>query len=235
VTRIRDERNFHRHVDTRHHPAAGQIDPVPFLWRLDEMNADEQKRLFAEWTEDYAARKQEDGMPSPIAADKGGGSANGQARQATGDRTSMGDEDTRMSQFMEQFEQVRPVTRNLIEAILLDMWPTHPAAIVDFGLDSQKHYEALYYPLRDGGIMPQALDDALGDGEKLTVLTRSAESNPHQDIVFSTSWDVVMGRDRQPPTPSPSEIVARHGGPTAEPASGQDRGPEWEKDKGRGR
>ena len=122
---------------------------------------------------------------------------------------------------------------------MLDVWPTHPAAIVDFGLDSQKHYEALYYPLRDGNIMPQALDDALGHGEKLTALVRSAASNPHKDVTFSTSWDVLYGRDARPATPeqapSPSDIVQRHGRQPEEPASRHDRGPDLEKDTGQGR
>ena len=32
---------------------------------------------------------------------------------------------------------------------MLDVWPRN-AAIVDFGIRSQEHYESLYYPLRHG-------------------------------------------------------------------------------------
>jgi hypothetical protein len=69
-------------------------------------------------------------------------------------------------------------TRNLIISIELDTWP-NMLATVDFGLDSQKHYEALYYPIRNQEITPAQLDAALGDGEKLTGLTQAAASNPH--------------------------------------------------------
>jgi hypothetical protein len=104
--------------------------------------------------------------------------------------------------FTDQLRQVRPVTRNLIESLMLDIWPHH-AAIVDFGIDSQKHYEALYYPVREGEIAPHALDAALGHGEKLTDLTRQASSNPHKDVQFHTSWDVMFGRPRPAPPAGP--------------------------------
>jgi hypothetical protein len=90
---------------------------------------------------------------------------------------------------------LRPVTRSLITAMLLDVQPS-PAAMVDFGIDSQRHYEALYYPLREGEITGEQLDAAYGDGQKLTALARDAPSNPHKDISFHTSWDAVLGRDR---------------------------------------
>lgn len=107
-------------------------------------------------------------------------------------------------EFAEQLTRVRPETRNLIESVLMDAWPNH-AAVVDFGLDSQEHYEALYDPLRAGQITPLALDAALGHGEKLTALVREAPSNPHRDVEFYTSWDVMFGRDR----PQPSGGAAR--------------------------
>jgi hypothetical protein len=95
--------------------------------------------------------------------------------------------------FWEEFSQIRPVTRDLIESVMLDSWPRN-SAIVDFGIESQRHYEALYYPIRANEISPRALDDALGHGEKLTRLVRGAASNPHKDIAFRTSWDVMLGR-----------------------------------------
>lgn len=82
---------------------------------------------------------------------------------------------------------VKSVTRNLVESMMLDSWP-RPAAVVDFGLDSQVHYEALYYPLRAGDISAAALDAALGDGEALTKLV-DVPSNPHRGIVFRTAYD----------------------------------------------
>ena len=98
-------------------------------------------------------------------------------------------------EFTKQLRQARPVTRNVIESVMLDAWP-HNAAVIDFGLDSQKHYEALYYPIREGQITPQALDEALGHGEKLTALAREAPANPHKDVQFYTSWDGMFGRPK---------------------------------------
>jgi len=87
---------------------------------------------------------------------------------------------------------IRPLTKRLYEAILADIWPDGAAAIVDFGLESQEHYEALYYPLRAGEVSPEQLDDALGSGPKLTALARSAKSNPHHKIVFRTPYDELL-------------------------------------------
>ena len=55
---------------------------------------------------------------------------------------------TRHTKFAEQLLKVRPVTRDLVTSILMDSWPGH-AAVVHFGIDSQKHYEALYHPIRE--------------------------------------------------------------------------------------
>lgn len=87
---------------------------------------------------------------------------------------------------------VRPVTANFVESILLDCWP-RPAAVVDFGLVSQAHYEALYYPVRAGEITLEALDAALGDGKSLTALVNAARSNPHRGLVFRTAYDGLEG------------------------------------------
>lgn len=97
--------------------------------------------------------------------------------------------------FYEQLTKIRSTTRDLIESIKLDSWP-RAAAVVDFGLDSQQHYEALYYPIRHREIAPVVLDAAMGHGEKLTELARNAPSNPHRDISFHTSWDDLLGRDK---------------------------------------
>jgi hypothetical protein len=99
----------------------------------------------------------------------------------------------RNPKFAEQLASARPTTRHLVSSILLDAWPNHAAA-VDFGIDTQKHYEALYFPIREGEITPETLDAALGDGPKLTALAREAASNPHKDVEFHTSWDLILGR-----------------------------------------
>ena len=81
-----------------------------------------------------------------------------------------------------------PSLRTFFDSIMLDVIP-RPAAIVDFGLDSQEHYEALYYPVRKGEVGLEALDAALGDGPALTALVAGAKSNPHKGIVFRTAYD----------------------------------------------
>jgi hypothetical protein len=86
--------------------------------------------------------------------------------------------------------RIRNTTRNLVEALWADEWPRR-AAVVDFGLESQAHYEALYYGVRDGQITPGQLDAAPGRGEALTALARAARSNPHRDILFRTDWDAI--------------------------------------------
>lgn len=89
---------------------------------------------------------------------------------------------------------LRNTTQNLIEAIWADEWPRN-GAIVDFGLKSQAHYEALYYGVREGQITPEQLDAALGKGEELTALARAARSNPHRQIAFRTDWDDLCEED----------------------------------------
>ena len=123
---------------------------------------------------------------------------------------------------------VRPTTTNLVEAVMLDVWP-RPPAIVDFGIRSQAHLEALYYPLRHGDFTPEQVDAALGNGRKLTELVNAAPHNPHKGIVFRTDWDALLpesGRQagmpatpsadkaaKEPPHPWPSE-VAKTGKPS---------------------
>jgi hypothetical protein len=99
----------------------------------------------------------------------------------------------RPNEFAEQLAKAQPVTRHLITSVLLDQWPNQ-TAVIAFGIASQKHYEALYYPIRNQEISPQILDNALGDGARLTAMTRIAPSNPHKDIRFRTGHDVVFGR-----------------------------------------
>jgi hypothetical protein len=96
--------------------------------------------------------------------------------------------DTRMPEHGDGPPPIRYATRNLVEAMMLDVWPRH-TAIVDFGIDSERHYEALQFPIRNGELTVEVLDAALGFGQRLTELVRAAPSNPHKDIEFRTSWD----------------------------------------------
>jgi hypothetical protein len=93
---------------------------------------------------------------------------------------------------------LRPVTRRLIEDVALDIRPSSPAVLNDFGIESQQHYEALYYPLREGEILPMQLEAAICCGPKLTELVNAATSNPHKGISFSTPWDEFLPRLSKP-------------------------------------
>jgi hypothetical protein len=92
--------------------------------------------------------------------------------------------------------RLHDTTRNLLEAVWADEWPRN-GAVIDFGLRSQEHYEALYYGIRDGELRPEALDAALGKGVELTALARSARSNPHRNIVYRTDWDGLRDEDER--------------------------------------
>jgi len=65
--------------------------------------------------------------------------------------------------------------------------------------------------VRSGEISAEALDAALGKGEKLTALARSAPSNPHRAIEYRTSWDAFGthdgGEQEHHRLPTPSEIA----------------------------
>lgn len=78
----------------------------------------------------------------------------------------------------------RPVALRLYEAVMLDVFPDSTAAIADFWITDQQHYEALYYPIRAGEITLKDLDRVLGDPEAITKLVNKSPSNPHKGIVF---------------------------------------------------
>jgi hypothetical protein len=69
-----------------------------------------------------------------------------------------------------------------------DGWPSGPAC-VDFGLVSQLHYEALYYPIRRGEVTADKLQETmLQGGAALTALVKSLPSNPHKHVVFHNPY-----------------------------------------------
>ena len=82
---------------------------------------------------------------------------------------------------------IRPLTRRLIHSAVFDAWPDH-AAIVDFGIDSDRHLGALHHAIPQGLVTPEELDAAIGQGEKLTEIARRGR-NPHGDFTFRTAWD----------------------------------------------
>ena len=84
---------------------------------------------------------------------------------------------------------VRPLVQHLFESFKKGVWPEGPAAVTDFGIDSQEHFEALCIPVRKGEISVDDLDRALGNGPLLTLLVRQVPSNPHKSIEFKTPYD----------------------------------------------
>lgn len=89
---------------------------------------------------------------------------------------------------------IRPATQNLFDSIMLDTWP-RMAAITDFGIESQNHYEALYDPIRTGELTIEKLEEILGDGPKITKTVQACPSCRHKDIVFKTMWDELDEED----------------------------------------
>lgn len=86
-------------------------------------------------------------------------------------------------------------------AMLLDVWPSR-AACVDFGIRSQEHYEALHHAVREDGVGPTELANALGSGGRIQDLI--SPTNPHHSSVkFETPWD------NMPVEPRPGEDPGR--------------------------
>ena len=99
---------------------------------------------------------------------------------------------------------IRPLTKELITCSLLDQWPGN-AAVVDFGIDSERHLGALQFAIRNDLVMPQELDAAMGNGEKLTEIARRGD-NPYRDVKFETSWDRMNSAPDSPSEGGASEF-----------------------------
>ena len=84
---------------------------------------------------------------------------------------------------------VRPLASDVYNCLVFDVWPS-PAGAVDFGIDSENHYGALQYAVRNHDVTPEQLDDAMGNGPELTALIRP--DNPYYGVKFKTSWDDIM-------------------------------------------
>lgn len=81
---------------------------------------------------------------------------------------------------------IRPVTQNVFDSLMMDIWP-RPAAICDFGIDSDEHYAALQTAIREGATINE-LEEALGNGAKLTALVKKFGS----DVQFQTAYDIML-------------------------------------------
>jgi hypothetical protein len=108
---------------------------------------------------------------------------------------------------------IRPVTRHLVEALLVDL-PLTPAASVDFGVASATHYRALREVLE---VQPEqvrgedeedlesnierelrtrivALEQALGNGAAINALVKRYAPQYAEQVRFQTSWDPLAGQ-----------------------------------------
>jgi hypothetical protein len=83
---------------------------------------------------------------------------------------------------------LHPHTRDLIAAILDDGVPSRETMLA-FGIETEWHFEALFYPFWEGDFSAEQLDEARGDGEKLTELVVAAPHNPHRFITFIIRGD----------------------------------------------
>ena len=138
--------------------------------------------------------------------------------------------------------QVRPLTQQLITAVLFDVWPSI-AAIVDFGIDSDRHLGALQFAIKYDEVTPQELDAAMGSGAKLTEIAQRG-NNPYRDVTFRTSWDKMrLEPQDEPPaaeTAAPEkdrlkDVFGTRDRQPEEPSNQKDRQPIQHENEGRER
>jgi len=92
-------------------------------------------------------------------------------------------------------KEIRPLTRRLYECLRLDEWPSR-ATCLDFGIETEKHLGALQWAVRVEGVSIEALDEACGNGEKLTALV--SRKNPYRGVSFRTPWDSLFAANGDP-------------------------------------
>ncbi len=73
---------------------------------------------------------------------------------------------------------------------LVDLKQPSPAAVVDFGIRSRAHFDALRHAVRQG-ISAYELDRVLGDGPAITQLVNGIPEQPELGIQFHTEYDDV--------------------------------------------
>ena len=67
-------------------------------------------------------------------------------------------------------------------------WPLSPATIVDFGITTVDHFDALAGAVR-AGVTAYDLDRVMGDGPAITRLVRSIPVQPDRQVEFATAYD----------------------------------------------
>lgn len=111
---------------------------------------------------------------------------------------------------------IRSVTKQLVNRIMLDLSLPSPV-LVDFGVDSDNHYQALKLVLLNDYALPEPetdeddavsyegtmqmlrqrvleLDAAYGNGAMLNALAKKYAPQYAKIVHFQTSWDVIYGR-----------------------------------------
>jgi hypothetical protein len=96
---------------------------------------------------------------------------------------------------------MRETTRQLLDCIFLDMAPSY-AVCTDFGMDKSNGMQvfgALQWAIKRDICSSKELDEACGDGEKLTELvnrTHMGVSNPYKTTI-STAYDDLPPEDEE--------------------------------------
>lgn len=86
-------------------------------------------------------------------------------------------------------ERRRELALNLYSCLMCDsVRELYRDTLKAFGIKSVEHYDALYYPVRNGEISLDDLERVTGNGDDVTHLVRSCKSNPHPEITFNTLY-----------------------------------------------
>jgi hypothetical protein len=92
-------------------------------------------------------------------------------------------------------DNMNTTANSLVDAVLMDEWPSMPT-VIDYGIRTQKHYEALYFPIRRGEVTAGQLHSAcLNGGKALTKLISSLSSNPHKHLEFDNPYPIFSEED----------------------------------------
>jgi len=92
-------------------------------------------------------------------------------------------------------DKLKGSTKWLLEAIFYN-GKVYAELVGDWGITSNEHFEALRDAVRVHEIDIYQLNDALGQGEKITALLNRAGCNPGH-LVFRTDWDEFCERYQQ--------------------------------------
>lgn len=79
----------------------------------------------------------------------------------------------------------------LMVALAADGWPAH-AQVVEFGIQSSLHYDALQEAARLG-VSAYEFDRVLGDGKAITELVRAVTTDTQLHVEFETPYDRFYG------------------------------------------